>query len=135
MQNDPASATEDSEAQFPDKELVEEAIDLAVAGKLEEAAERMAGIGGICRENAMRILSDTDGEPIAVLLKAMGYPRGRLAVTLSRLKQPACGLLRSDRELDELQSIFDTLSFNKARILLTYWDWYAQKTGPYAPHH
>ncbi len=135
MQNDASTLPEESEAQFPDKELVEMAIDLAVEGKLEEAAERLAEIGGICKENAQRILSDTDGEPLAVLLKALGYPRGRLAMTLGRLKQPDCGLLRADRHTEDLQSIFDTLSFNKARILLTYWDWYAQKSGPYAPRN
>jgi len=133
MQNAGASQLEDAETQFPDKDLVEAAIDLAVDGKLEEAAGRLAEIGGICKENAERILSDADGEPIAVLFKALGYPRGRVAVAIGRLKQPGCGLLRGDRPTDELQSIFDTLSFNKARILLTYWDWYAQKSGPYAP--
>jgi hypothetical protein len=133
MQNDGSALPEDPEAQFPDKELVEMAIDLAVEGKLEEAAGRLAEIGGICKENAERILSDADGEPIAVLFKALGYPRGRVAEAIGRLKQPGCGLLRDDRPIDELQSIFDTLSFNKARILLTYWDWYAQKSGPYAP--
>ncbi len=135
MQNDGSALPEESEAQFPDKELVEMAIDLAVEGKLEDAAERLAEIGGICKENAGRILADSDGEPIAVLFKALGYPRGRLAVTLGRLKQPDCGLIRADRHTEDLQGIFDTLSFNKARILLTYWDWYAQKSGPYAPHN
>ena len=133
MQNAGAPTLEETEAQFPDKDLVEAAIDLAVEGKLEDAAARMAEIGGICKENAERILSDADGEPVAVLFKALGYPRGRVAVTLGRLKEPGCGLIRDDRPTDELQSIFDTLSFNKARILLTYWDWYAQKSGPYAP--
>ena len=135
MQNDGSALPEESEAQFPDKELVEMAIDLAVEGKLEDAAERLAEIGGICKENAGRILADADGEPIAVLFKALGYPRGRLAVTLGRLKQPDCGLIREDRHTEDLQGIFDTLSFNKARILLTYWDWYAQKSGPYAPRN
>ncbi len=135
MQNDGSALPEDPEAQFPDKELVEMAIDLAIEGKLEEAAERLAEIGGICKANAERILSDADGEPIAVLFKALGYPRGRLAVTLGRLKQPDCGLIREDRHTEDLQGIFDTLSFNKARILLTYWDWYAQKSGPYAPRN
>lgn len=135
MQNDGPALPEESEAQFPDKELVEMAIDLAVEGKLEEAAERLAEIGGICKENAGRILADADGEPITVLFKALGYPRGRLAVTLGRLKQPDCGLIRADRHTEDLQGIFDTLSFNKARILLTYWDWYAQKSGPYAPRN
>ena len=43
---------------------------------------------------------------------------------------PACAL-RQDRKVEELQSLFDTLSFNKARVLLTYWDWAVSQSGPY----
>ena len=123
------------DAKFPSKDLIEKVVDLAVKGKLEKAAELLAGIGGICSENALRIISDRDGEPIAVVLKAMGYPRGRFAGTVERLKHSDCAILRSERNTAELQNIFDTLSFNKARILLTYWDWAAQKSGPYAPQN
>ncbi|MBI3673718.1 MAG: DUF2336 domain-containing protein [Rhizobiales bacterium] len=51
------------------------------------------------------------------------------------LKHSDASLVRSDRNVAELQSIFDTLSFNKARILLTYWDWFVQKSGPYSRHN
>jgi hypothetical protein len=34
--------------------------------------------------------------------------------------------------LAELQGFFESLSFNKARVLLTYWDWGVLGTGPYA---
>ena len=30
--------------------------------------------------------------------------------------------------------ISESKSFNKARMLLTYWDWFVLKTGPYAPN-
>jgi hypothetical protein len=44
-------------------------------------------------------------------------------------------VLDSERDVTELQSMFDTLSNNKARILLTYWNWAVRKSGPYAPLH
>ncbi len=121
-----------ADARFPTRSLIDNVVELAVKGRIEDAAEQLAGIGGICQENAMRILSDRDGEPLTVVLKAMGYARGSFAATVERLKLSDCGLLRIDRNTAELQILFDTLSFNKARILLTYWDWAAQKSGPYA---
>ncbi len=124
-----------AEAKFPARDLIENVINLAVKGRIEDAAGQLAGIGGICQENAMRILSDRDGEPIAVVLKAMGYARGNFSAIVDRLKLSDCGILRIDRNTTELQTLFDTLSFNKARILLTYWDWAAQKSGPYAPQN
>jgi hypothetical protein len=123
------------DTKFPAKELIDAAIDEAVAFRLEEAAQKLSDIGGVCKDTALRVLSDREGEPIAVLLKAMGYPRTLLVEVIERLRQPDTGLLRSDRDPEELQSIFDSLSFNKARILLTYWDWYVRKAGPYAPHN
>jgi hypothetical protein len=44
-------------------------------------------------------------------------------------------IIRPGRVIEELQNVFDSLSFNKARILLTYWDWYVRKSGPYAPRN
>jgi hypothetical protein len=31
----------------------------------------------------------------------------------------------------ELHAQFDGMSFNKARMLLAYWDWATRKTGPF----
>lgn len=130
-----ADAGQAGDIKFPNRELVEQVVDLAVKGNLDEASQLLSEIGGICSDCAIRVLSDRDGEPIAVLLKALGYARGKFTEAIERLKHSDCGILRSDRNAAELQGIFDTLSFNKARILLTYWDWFVQKTGPYAPQH
>ncbi len=70
-----------------------------------------------------------------MLLKALGYPRSKFEELLSMLRNGEAQLIRADRKIEELQAIFDGLSFNKARILLTYWDWYVRKAGPYAPHN
>ena len=61
----------------------------------------------------------------------MGVPRVRFEEIAGLLRlSPACAL-RQDRKVEELQGLFDTLSFNKARVLLTYWDWAASQSGPY----
>jgi uncharacterized protein (DUF2336 family) len=112
-----------------------EALQLAMAGKLAEAAEMMAGPVRICTAAAERILSDQLGEPLAVMLKAIGFPRNDLVQLLTMLQSSEIGLIERERDMEELLSIFDKLSFNKARILLTYWDWAATRSGPYAPIH
>lgn len=123
------------ETRFPPREAIDSAIALAASFRLDEAARQLAAIGGIERDTALRILSDRDGEPLMVLLKAMGYPRSGLDEVISILRRGEAGLLRADRKAEELQAVFDGLSFNKARILLTYWDWFVRKAGPYAPHN
>ncbi|MGH6907370.1 MAG: DUF2336 domain-containing protein [Aestuariivirga sp.] len=128
-------AQDGGETKFPARELLESVVDNAARGEIEEAARILAEIGGICQETASRILADPHGEPVSVLLKALGYPRANFAEAMERFKHSGSQILRADRNVAELESIFDTLSFNKARILLTYWDWFVQKSGPYAPQN
>ncbi len=123
------------DGKFPSRESIEAAVALASEFKLEEAARQFAEIGGISKDTALRILSDREGEPITVLFKALGYPRSKFEEALARLRHADSGVLRPDRNPEEMQAIFDGLSFNKARILLTYWDWYVRKAGPYSPHN
>jgi uncharacterized protein (DUF2336 family) len=120
---------------FPPREAVETAIAQAAAFKIEDASLAFAEMAGVNRATVFRILSDVDGEPITVLLKALGCSRARFEESVTRLRLSEAGVLRADRNPEELQAIFDGLSFNKARILLTYWDWFVRKAGPYAPHN
>jgi two-component system cell cycle sensor histidine kinase PleC len=92
------------------------------------AALVLAGIG---TATVRRILSDPHGEPAAVLLKALGISRGRFVEAMDRLR--ALAAQPDERASPQLQSVFDGLSFNKARVLLSYWDWATRKAGPYAP--
>jgi uncharacterized protein (DUF2336 family) len=112
---------------------VVEALERAARGKVDIAAEELGKALKISAKTAKRALTDKEGEPLVVLLKTAGYPRQALAGLLNRFRDPEIGLLDENRDPDELVSIFETLSFNKARILLTYWDWAQRRTGPYAP--
>ena len=124
-----------NDVKFPDREVIETAIEHAAAFRIDEAAQILSEIGGVCKDTAMRILADREGEPLTVILKAMGYQRGKFSETMERMRLSESGILRPERAVEDLQSIFDSLSFNKARILLTYWDWFVRKAGPYAPRN
>ena len=119
--------------QFVASEKIVAALDLAADGDVDGASAALGEYANINAATVARILSDNQGEPLAALLKVAGVPRGLVAEIFDKLQQSASGLIDPAREVEELQSTFDSLSFNKARILLTYWDWATLKTGPYAP--
>jgi hypothetical protein len=121
-----------SEAKLPPKQKVDELIALIEAGDEPPAIALLCELANICEDNARRILEDRQGEPLTVMFKALGLQRGRLVEVLERLRASAPPRLDPERSPGDLQAIFDTLSFNKTRVLLTYWDWAAQTTGPYA---
>lgn len=124
-----------SESRFPPRDVLEEAMRHLAEGRIDDAAQIFAEHGHISPETALRIISDQEGEPLAVILKALGYQRGRFSEVMDGLRTKENPILRPGREIEELQNIFDSLSFNKARILLTYWDWFVRKSGPYAPRN
>ncbi len=126
------SAEGAGETKFPEREHIEQVVGLLSDGKLPEASEKLAGIAGIQIESAVRIIADRDGEPLAIVFKAMGMNRARFGEIVELLKKSDFGIIRGEREVQDLQNVFDSMSFNKARILLTYWDWATLKSGPYA---
>jgi hypothetical protein len=65
-------------------------------------------------------------------MKMLGCQRSKFEELSQLLRDCDPPLIRADRKADDLQAIFDGLSFNKARILITYWDWFVRKAGPYA---
>jgi hypothetical protein len=100
--------------------------DLSLLSKLEDASQQEAGgilsrLTHVNEETGARIAGDAGGEALTVALKAAGLTRAQFA-----------GIVDQRPDAEAMKSIFETLSFNKARVLLTYWDWAARRTGPYA---
>lgn len=113
-------------------ERIGEALEQIMGDERTEGIASLSKASNISVPTVERILADAQGEPLMALLKVVGVPRSELEKNISRLAQGAKPLIDPNRNLDEVQAVFDQLSFNKARILLTYWDWASHKSGPYA---
>ncbi len=123
---------ETAPARFPSPEDIDRLLEFLLAGNRSEAEQLMSSLLGLHAATAARILSDPDGEPLTVALKAMGATRSRFEAVFSALHAIDQNTLRPSRSAAELQSFFESMSFNKARVLVTYWDWAMARTGPYA---
>lgn len=117
------------EAAAIDPAAFDAAFEAAAEGtRMDEAVRSFAELAGIAEGTARRILTDQQGDPTAVLFKAMGVSRTRFVEALDSLV--AMGALEPGDSQD-LHAVFDGLSFTKARMLLTYWDWFTRRAGPY----
>ena len=110
-------------------------LEQALAGQTEEAAMKVAAAVKVAPGTIERIFADTSGEALMALLKVAGVSRAQLETNLPNLAAGDNALIDPSRNYEELQAVFDQLSYTKARILLTYWDWASNKSGPYATHH
>ncbi len=126
-----SNGEEQNSSASADIETIKAALAQAAINR-EEAAQFFAAAAKINHATAERILKDPQGEPLMALLKVAGVARSQLEEILPTLNQGEQPLIDPAREVEELQAVFDHLSFNKARILLTYWDWSMLKTGPYS---
>ncbi len=117
---------------FANKQDAEAFMTALTEGRRADAEEKLAVIAGISAECAHRIVGDSQGEPLAIVFKAIGLTRAQFEDYLVKLQAPEVGIISPERQVLELQSTFNSMSFNKARILLTYWDWAVLKHGPYA---
>jgi uncharacterized protein (DUF2336 family) len=115
-----------------DKAEIEELVALVAAGKMTDASQKLSALTGIGGVNAERIITDSEGEPLTVAMKAIGLSRTQFAAVVETMRDAPAAPLRSNRRLGELQNLFDSLSFTKARVLLTYWDWAVEQSGPYS---
>ncbi|MDP8998092.1 MAG: DUF2336 domain-containing protein [Pseudomonadota bacterium] len=108
---------------------------MALAGQTAEAAVNVAAAVKVAPATIERIFADTSGEAMMALLKVAGISRAQLETNLPNLAAGDFALINPNRNFEELQAVFDQLSYTKARILLTYWDWASNQSGPYATHH
>ncbi len=122
-----------AETKFPEREQVESFVNCLNSGNLSEATNILAEIAAIHPDNAARIIADANGEPLSIAFKAIGTNRAHFGEIVETLKNSDFAIISTTRSSAELQNIFESMSFNKARVLLTYWDWAVMKSGPYAP--
>ncbi len=114
---------------FPPAEHTAYAAGLIEHGQAADAASLLAGLAKISDRSAARIIGDVSGEPLTIIFKAIGISRADFAAAIERWRVSPVATLRGDRDIEELRTLFDILSYNKARVVLTYWDWLARKSG------
>lgn len=97
-----------------------------------EAAATLSHCCRIAPETAAKIVNDPGGEPLVVAFKCLAQSRLVMAQALQRWLESGKCPINGDNRLVELHAQFDGMSFNKARMLVAYWDWAAGKAGPFA---
>ncbi len=98
-------------------------VELLAAGQITFAVQSLSSLLAIDPGTAERIVTDRSGEALAAALKALGMTRADASKTIELLVKAEHAPITSDRNTQELHYVFDSLSMNKARVLLTYWDW------------
>lgn len=112
----------------PDREKASELLAAMDLGETECVATLISEYAGLAPETATRISQDEGGEAHVVVCKALGASRFAFADICQRQVEAGA----PPESVEALQILFDTLSFNQARMALTYWDWFSNRLGPYA---
>lgn len=98
-------------------------IDQANRHQRDEFVSEIAFAGRVRPETAFRIFSDLGGEPLAVFAKAIGMTRAEF----SDLMIAMAGLRHTDlvdkRWAEQVTTIFDLISNDRADFVLHCWDW------------
>lgn len=103
---------------------LDEAVAAAQAGMTRELAEEISYLSGLKPMTGAKIMTDPGGEPIAILCKATGLPRGAVRAIWRGLRRPetdAAGNLTP--ALERVLTCFDSLAVDRAQTVLRYWNW------------
>ena len=73
-------------------------------------------------ETVLKLVGDAGGEPIAVLGKAIGLRRADLSAYLQGATAIRSGTALGADEFDGIADLFDSLSRDRADLILHYWD-------------
>ena len=114
----------------PSAEDIEELISQIESGD-PKAADTLARYCRIAPETAKRVVNDAGGEPITVVFKCLAQSRLVMAQALQRWVESDKCPINGENRMVELHAQFDGMSFNKARMLLAYWDWASRESGPF----
>ncbi|HWW25739.1 MAG TPA: DUF2336 domain-containing protein [Caulobacter sp.] len=103
---------------------LEDAIAAAQNGMTRETAEEISYLSGLKPMTGAKIFTDAGGEPLAILCKATGLPRGAVRALWRGLRRPetdASGALAPG--LERVLTAFDTIAVDRAQTMLRYWNW------------
>lgn len=105
-------------------ENLEAAVTAGQPGLTREVAEEISYLAGLKPTTGLKILSDSGGEPLAILCKATGLPKAAVRALWRGLRRPetdAAGNLAP--ALERVLIIHDMIAVDRAQTVLRYWNW------------
>ena len=103
---------------------LEAAVSAAQNGMTREIAEEISYLSGLKPMTGAKIFTDPGGEPLAILCKATGLPRGAVRALWRGLRRPEVDETGAPAEgLERVLTAFDTVAVDRAQTVLRYWNW------------
>lgn len=103
---------------------LEDAIAAAQNGMTRETAEEISYLSGLKPMTGAKIFTDQGGEPLAILCKATGLPRGAVRALWRGLRRPETDASGAPSpSLERVLTAFDTIAVDRAQTMLRYWNW------------
>ena len=103
---------------------LEQAVASAQTGLSRETAEEISYLAGLKPMTGAKIFTDPCGEPLAILCKATGLPRGAIVALWRGLRRPErdeAGALAP--ALERTLIVYDMIAVDRAQTVLRYWNW------------
>jgi uncharacterized protein (DUF2336 family) len=103
---------------------LDDAIAVAESGLTRDLVAEIAYLAGIKPMTGAKIFTDPFGEPLAILCKATGLPRGAILSLWRGMRRPEAdseGVIASS--LERTLHIYDMMAVDRAQTVLRYWNW------------
>jgi uncharacterized protein (DUF2336 family) len=105
-------------------ESLDDAVAAAAQGMTRDLAQEIAYLAGVKPMTGAKIFTDPFGEPLAILCKATGLPRGALLSLWRGLRRPETDSEgRPTPALERTLLIYDMMAVDRAQTVLRYWNW------------
>jgi uncharacterized protein (DUF2336 family) len=103
---------------------LEDAVAAAQTGMTRETAEEISYLSGLKPMTGAKIFTDPGGEPLAILCKATGLPRGAVRALWRGLRRPETDETGAPSPgLERVLTAFDAIAVDRAQTMLRYWNW------------
>ena len=103
---------------------LDQAVASAQTGLTRETAEEISYLAGLKPMTGAKLFTDPGGEPLAILCKATGLPRGAIIALWRGLRRPErdeAGALAP--ALERTLIVYDMIAVDRAQTVLRYWNW------------
>ena len=103
---------------------LDEAVSVAQEGITRDLAAEIAYLSGVKPTTGAKIFTDPYGEPLAILCKATGLPRGAVKALWRGLRRPETDSDGApNAAFERTLFTYDMMAVDRAQTVLRYWNW------------